>query len=70
VRFKILPAVLLSDAGLLGCDAVLWVCRPDVSRDGFSENLLTILYTRNRKSCAINVFFSKVNINSSKNSSD
>jgi len=60
--------VLLSDAGLLGCDAVSWVCRPDVSKDGFSENLLAILYMRNRKSCAVNVFFSKVNSSSKNNS--
>ena len=67
MRFKILPAVLLSDSVLLGCDAASWVCRPDVSNDGFSKNLLTILYMCNRKSDALNVFFSKMNNCTSKN---
>ena len=67
MRFKVLPAVVLSDSGLLGCDAVSWVCRPDVSKDGFSKNLLTVLYICNRKYGAVNVFFSKVNNYSSKN---
>lgn len=55
MRFKVLPAVLLGDSGLLGCEAVSWVCRPDVPNDGFSENLFAILYMCNRKSGAVNV---------------
>jgi hypothetical protein len=61
VRFKVLPAVLLSDSGLLGCDAVSRVCCPDISKDGFSENLFTVLYMCNKKCGAVNVFFSKMN---------